>query len=87
MGWIASRDTANQVRLTFDTVDEAIAFAEKQGFDYDVIQPKEKVNKKKSYADNFRYVMLIIYGHILYKYIHELLTFCFNLLALLFVCI
>ena len=55
MGWIASRDTATQVRLQFVDLNEAIAFAEKQGFEYTVAQPKQKIMKKKSYSDNFRY--------------------------------
>ncbi len=54
MGWISSRDTATQVKISFDTVDEAIAFAEKQGFEYTVHQPHERQMKKKSYSDNFR---------------------------------
>ena len=31
MGWIASGDTLNQVRLKFPTKDEAVAFAERKG--------------------------------------------------------
>ncbi len=31
MGWISSGDTNAQVRLSFETKDEAVAFAERQG--------------------------------------------------------
>ena len=55
MGWISAEDTLNQVRLHFDTLEEAIAFAEKHGHDYTVEEPHEPRFKPKSYADNFRY--------------------------------
>ncbi len=55
MGWASARDTLNQVRLHFDTLDEAVAFAKHRGLDYAVIEPHERTAKHKSYADNFRY--------------------------------
>src|SRR5579885_1049020 len=55
MGWTSARDTLNQVRLRFATLDEAKSFAEKEGLDYTVIAPHERSLKPKSYADNFRY--------------------------------
>ena len=55
MGWSSARDTLNQVRLRFDTLAEAIAFADKKGLDYTIIEPHARTPKAKSYADNFRY--------------------------------
>jgi hypothetical protein len=55
MGWASARDTLNEVRLRFATLEEAIAFADKHGLDYTVIAPQEPTPKAKSYADNFRY--------------------------------
>jgi hypothetical protein len=55
MGWSSARDTLNQVRLRFDTIEEAIAFASKEGLDYTIIEPHVRTPKAKSYADNFRY--------------------------------
>ena len=55
MGWTSAEDTLNEVQLHFDTLDEARAFAERQGLDYTVIEPQRAVVKPKSYADNFRY--------------------------------
>lgn len=55
MGWTASGDTLNQVRLKFDTLDQAVAHAEKEGLEYSVIQPQERRVKPKNYTDNFRY--------------------------------
>lgn len=55
MGWVSARDTLNQVHLRFDTLEEAVAFAQKNGLDYAVIPPQQRAFKPKSYADNFRY--------------------------------
>src|ERR1700757_3484048 len=55
MGWASAEDTLNEVRLRFATLDEAVAFADKHGLAYTVIQPHESIEKPKSYADNFRY--------------------------------
>jgi hypothetical protein len=55
MGWSGSADTQAQVRLHFDTRDEAVAYAKKAGLDYDLELPQERRVKPKAYADNFRY--------------------------------
>jgi ETC complex I subunit conserved region len=55
MGWASAEDTLNEVRLRFDTLDEARAFADKHGVDYTVLTPHRPIEKPKSYADNFRY--------------------------------
>jgi hypothetical protein len=55
MGWTSAEDTLNEVRLHFDTVEEAVAFAKKNALDYTVIPPQDSTEKLKSYADNFRY--------------------------------
>ncbi len=55
MGWISSADTKSQVRLEFDTKEEAIAFATREGLAYTVIEPKPRKPIRKSYADNFRF--------------------------------
>jgi len=55
MGWTSAEDTLNEVRLNFETVEEAVAFATKNQLDYTVIPPQHSTEKPKSYADNFRY--------------------------------
>jgi len=55
MGWVGSGDTQNQVRLRFDTREQAIAYAEANGLAYDIEEPKPDRIKPKSYADNFRF--------------------------------
>ena len=54
-GWTSSADTRAQVRLKFDTLEEAIAYADRQGFTYSVQVPHRPKIRPKSYADNFRY--------------------------------
>jgi len=56
MGWTSSADTRQQVKLTFDTREEAIAYAEREGLAYWVApeaSPKPPI--RKSYSDNFRW--------------------------------
>ena len=55
MGWVGSGDTLNQVRLRFDTREQAVAYAEANGLAYQIEEPKPAHIKPKSYADNFRF--------------------------------
>jgi hypothetical protein len=55
MGWTSSGDTKSQVRLEFDTKEEAIAFAVREGLAYTLTEPKPRKPIRKSYADNFRF--------------------------------
>ncbi len=55
MGWLGSADTTQQVRLKFATRDEAVAFAERKGLDYEVVgESCKKPVGPKNYADNFK---------------------------------
>jgi hypothetical protein len=55
MGWTSSDDTQRQLRLTFDTKEEAIAYAEREGIPYILEEPTERKVQPKAYADNFRF--------------------------------
>jgi hypothetical protein len=55
MGYTTSGDMRSQIRLTFDTREEAVAYAEKEGFAFRVEEPKETKRRQISYAENFRY--------------------------------
>jgi hypothetical protein len=55
MGYTGSDDTTRQVRLTFESQDEAIAYAEKYGLSYEVQEPHARQLRIKAYADNFKY--------------------------------
>ena len=53
MGWIGNADTNTQVRLTFETREEAIAFAQRNGIPFQVAEPREAKRVITAYADNF----------------------------------
>ncbi len=53
MGRTSSSDISNEIKISFDILEEAIAFAEKKGYQYEIIKPKEAKIPKKSYAGNF----------------------------------
>lgn len=55
MGWTSSIDTRTQVRLEFDSKEEAVAYAERNGIPYTLAEPKPRKLIRKSYADNFRF--------------------------------
>ena len=55
MGWTASRDTMQQVQLYFHTVEDAKAYAVKQGWRYTIELPHARHVRPKAYADNFAY--------------------------------
>jgi NADH dehydrogenase ubiquinone Fe-S protein 4 len=55
MGWTASGDMRQQVRLQFETPEEAIAYCERHGIPYQVFEPKLPARRVISYADNFSF--------------------------------
>ncbi|CAL8973169.1 hypothetical protein RHODGE_RHODGE_03444 [Rhodoplanes serenus] len=63
MGWTSSGDTRQQVRLRFDTREEAIAFCEKRGIPYQVLEPKVPSRRTIAYADNFAYSRRGLWTH------------------------
>ena len=53
MGWASTADPLSNMVLDFATKEDAMAFAEKHGWAYELEDPKERVPKTKSYALNF----------------------------------
>ena len=53
MGWTSSTDMEGQVRLTFETSEEAVAYAQRHGIPFQLTEPKEPKRIIKAYADNF----------------------------------
>ena len=53
MGWASTADPLSNMVLDFATKEDAMAFAEKHGWAYELEDPKERVPKAKSYALNF----------------------------------
>jgi len=54
MGWAGSGDMQSQVRLTFESLPAAQAYAQKCGIAARVHVPPHKTLKIQAYADNFR---------------------------------
>ena len=52
-GWIGSDDTEQQVQLRFPTKEAALAYARREGVEYRLHEPHERVVRPKSYAENF----------------------------------
>jgi hypothetical protein len=63
MGWTQTSDTAGQVRLSFDTQEEAVAFARDHGLSFQMVDPKPTRRIIKAYADNFAYGRKVPWTH------------------------
>jgi hypothetical protein len=56
MGWTSSSDMNSQIQLSFDSRDDAIAYAERNNIAYRVQEAKDTPPRPRtSYADNFKY--------------------------------
>jgi len=53
MGWIGSGDMNGQVRLTFNSKEDAIAYATRKGFSCYVQLPKKRTIQPKNYSENY----------------------------------
>ncbi len=55
MGWTSSGDMRQQVKLTFDSKEDAVAYAERNGLAYRIDEPLEAKRRTISYSDNFKF--------------------------------
>ncbi|MEL6337290.1 MAG: ETC complex I subunit [Pseudomonadota bacterium] len=55
MGWISSGDMSGQVRLSFDSRDQAVRYAEKHGLAFVVEEPKTRAKNIRAmgYGGNY----------------------------------
>ena len=55
MGWTSSDDTQAQVRLSFDTKEAALEYAQEHGIDAVVMEPKRRQPnvRQRGYGENF----------------------------------
>ena len=53
MGWNSSSYTKEQIKIFFDTKEQAIEWSKKNNEQFIVIEPKERKIKPKNYASNF----------------------------------
>jgi hypothetical protein len=63
MGYTTSNDMKSQIRIVFDTREEAVAYATKHGIPFRVQEPKEAKRRQISYSDNFRYDRKVPWTH------------------------
>ncbi len=54
MGYTSSGDMKSQIRLSFDSQEDAVAYATRNAIAYRVLPPQEPKRRKVSYSDNFR---------------------------------
>lgn len=55
MGWAQSVDTIKQMKLQFDSLEQAQAYCQKKSLEFIVVEPEQRTQKSKAYADNFRF--------------------------------
>jgi hypothetical protein len=55
MGWTVSTDMNSQVKLLFETREEAVAYAQRHGIAFEVLAPAQHRKVVRAYADNFAF--------------------------------
>jgi hypothetical protein len=63
MGWTSSPDALGQVCISFDTKEQAIAFARAHALPHEVTDPPESKRIIKAYADNFAFLRKEPWSH------------------------
>ncbi len=63
MGWTQSRDMNGEVRLSFETREAAVAYAQAHGVPFRVLAPKTVKPVLKAYADNFSVTRKLPWTH------------------------
>tara|TARA_Y200000002_G_scaffold180950_1_gene149298 strand:- start:254 stop:562 length:309 start_codon:yes stop_codon:yes gene_type:complete len=53
MGWNSSKNTTKQLKLQFDSLDDAISWCQNNSYEYRVVDQTFKKIKPKNYASNF----------------------------------
>ena len=63
MGWTSSTDMTSQLRLRFASKEEAIAYCERHGIPYQVMEEKTPARRTIAYADNFAFQRRGLWTH------------------------
>jgi hypothetical protein len=64
MGWTQTGDTSSsQLRLEFDTKEDAVRYADQHGVAFQLIDPKPAKRIIKAYADNFAFGRKVPWTH------------------------
>ncbi len=65
MGWTGSDDMNSQVRLTFESREAAVAYADRYGIAHEVFEPKTRrhILRQNGYGDNFATARRMAWTH------------------------
>ena len=64
MGWTQTTDTeSSQVRLAFDSKEDAVRYADQHGIAFQLVDPKPAKRFIKAYADNFAFGRKVPWTH------------------------
>ncbi len=63
MGWTSSSDMKQQITLTFDSKEAAIAYCERNKLAYRVDEPQEAKRRLAAYSDNFSFKRVEPWSH------------------------
>ena len=63
MGYTSSSDMKSQIRLNFESLEAAKAYAEKNGIAYRVQKPHKAKRRAMAYADNFNFNRTLPWTH------------------------
>ncbi|MGQ3675148.1 ETC complex I subunit [Xanthobacter sp. TB0139] len=55
MGYTSSTDMNSQIRIAFETKEEAVAYAEREKIPYQVFESHEPARRRIAYSDNFSF--------------------------------
>ncbi|MEP0520765.1 MAG: ETC complex I subunit [Hyphomicrobiales bacterium] len=55
MGYTSSGDMKQQIKLSFDSKEDAVTYAERNGIAYQLVSQKLRKVRATSYSDNFKY--------------------------------
>ena len=53
MGWESSKDTMSEIKLQFETKEQAVNYAKKNHINYYILEDQKPRLIKKNYTDNF----------------------------------
>ncbi|PVB63607.1 ETC complex I subunit [Labrenzia sp. 011] len=63
MGYTSSADMKQQIRLFFETQDDAVAYARRHGIPYRVEKAQDRRVRGSAYADNFKFNRVAPWTH------------------------
>lgn len=53
MGWTGNKNTLDQIKIKFDSMEDAVNYAKRNGFEYNVVLPHAQKTIIRAYSDNF----------------------------------